>query len=98
MGRFDVTVGEMANGESMPPGSRGIMEHACVNLTAGGARGAFQLLKGLKEMDLNGDGKVTLSGFKTAVREAGLGLKEADICIIFQVNGRGECRMCSTHA
>lgn len=69
----------------MPPGILGLLERARGSLATGSMRAAFQLLKGFREEDRRGNGKVTLSGFKKAVGGSLLGLKEAEQRIIFQV-------------
>lgn len=69
----------------MPPGVLGLLERARGSLAAGGMRAAFQLLKGFREGDRSGKGKVTLSGFKKAVGVSLPGLKEAEMRILFQV-------------
>ncbi|CAN0325955.1 unnamed protein product, partial [Ectocarpus sp. 8 AP-2014] len=70
----------------LSPGVLGLLARARGSLASGGMRAAFQLLKGFREEDQGGDGKVTLSGFKKAIGGAalGLGLKEAEMRIIFQ--------------
>lgn len=68
-----------------PAGILALLGRARHSLVAGGLRGAFRLLKGFREADRQGGGRVTLSGFKTVVGEAGLGLKEAEMRILFQV-------------
>lgn len=74
----------------LSPGVLGLLARARGSLASGGMRAAFQLLKGFREEDRGGDGKVTLSGFKKAIAGAalGLGLKEAEMRIIFQVQKR----------
>ncbi|CAM9380713.1 unnamed protein product, partial [Ectocarpus sp. 12 AP-2014] len=70
----------------LSPGVLGLLARARGSLASGGMRAAFQLLKGFREEDKGGDGKVTLSGLKKAIGGAalGLGLKEAEMRIIFQ--------------
>lgn len=68
-----------------PAGILGLLERARDNLVTGGLRGAFRLLKGFREEDREGTGNVTLSGFKAVVGEAGLGLGEAEMRILFHV-------------
>ena len=68
-----------------PAGILGLLGRARDSLVAGGLRGAFRLLKGFREEDRGGNGKVTLSGFKAVVGEAGLGLEESEMRILFQV-------------
>lgn len=70
---------------AMPPGILGLLERARGSLAAGGMRAAFELLKGFREEDRRANGKVTLSGFKTAMGGSSLGLKEAEMRIVFQV-------------
>lgn len=76
-----------ATAARLSPGVLGLLARARGSLASGGMRAAFQLLKGFREEDQGGDGKVTLSGFKKAIGGAalGLGLKEAEMRIIFQV-------------
>lgn len=69
----------------VPPGVLGLLGRAHGSLTTGGLRGAFRLLKGFRQADQMGNGKVTLSGFKAAVGGAGMGLMEAEMRIIFEV-------------
>lgn len=85
-GRAAPRVGDASGTATMCPGVRCLLDRARGSLAAGGVTGAFRLLKGLREMDENGNGKVTLSGFKKAVGDAGLGLKEAEMRIVFEVN------------
>lgn len=82
--RRDARVG--GTGIAIPMGVLGLLWRAHTSLTAGGVRGAFRVLKGFREEDRTGDGKVSLSGFKTAVGGAQLGLKEPEMRIIFQVH------------
>lgn len=70
----------------MCPGVRCLLDRTRDNLATRGVSGAFQLLKGLRQMDERGNGKVALSGFKKAVGAADLGLKEAEMRILFEVN------------
>lgn len=70
---------------TVPSGVLGLLGRARSSLATRGMRAAFQLLKGFREEDRRGNGKVTLSGFKKAVGEAALGLKEPEMRIIFEV-------------
>ena len=71
---------------AMPPGILSLLERARGSLATGGMRAAFQLLRGFREEDRRGNGKVTLSGFKKAMGGSSLGLKEAEMRIVFQVS------------
>lgn len=73
---------------TVPSGVLGLLRRARFNLASGGMRAAFQLLKSFREADRMGNGKVTLSGFKKAIGEAALGLKEPEMRIIFEVTCR----------
>lgn len=73
---------------NVPPGILGIIGRARSNLVSGGMCAAFQLLKGLRAGDQAGNGNVTLSAFKTALSGTALGLKEAEMRILFQVSPR----------
>lgn len=70
---------------NVPPGILGILRRVQSSLAARGMRAAFQLLKGFRKGDQEGNGKVNLSAFKEAVGGAALGLKEAEMRIVFQV-------------
>lgn len=70
---------------AVPSGVLGLLGRARGNLATRGMRAAFQLLKSFREEDRRGKGMVTLSGFKKAVGEAALGLKEPEMRIIFEV-------------
>ncbi len=70
---------------TVPPGVLGLLERVRDRLATRGMRAAFQLLKGFREEDRRGSGQVSLSGFKKAVGGAALGLKEAEMRIVFQV-------------
>lgn len=70
---------------AMPPGVLSLLERVRGRLATRGMRAAFQLLKGFREEDRRGSGQVSLSGFKKAVGGAALGLKEAEMRIVFQV-------------
>lgn len=70
---------------SIPAGVSALLERARGSLAVGGVRDAFRLLKGFREEDQRGDGKVSLAGLKAAVGGAGFGLNEAETRIIFQV-------------
>lgn len=72
-------------GNSIPAGVAGLLERARGSLAVGGVRDAFRLLKGFREEDHGGDGKVSLTGFKAAIGGARFGLNETEIRIIFQV-------------
>ena len=74
-----------ATGLTVPPGVLGLLERVRGRLATRGMRAAFQLLKGFREEDRKGSGQVSLAGFKKAVGEAALGLKEAEMRIVFQV-------------
>lgn len=69
---------------NISPGILGILRRVRNSLAAGGMRAAFQLLRGFREGDQQGNGKVKLSAFKKAVGGAALGLKEAEMRIVFQ--------------
>lgn len=84
--RLDSRGDDAAGATAAPPGVRCLLDRARVSLAGGGVMGPFRLLKGLREMDQNGDGTVTLSGFQKAVRDAGLGLKDEEIGIVFEVS------------
>ncbi|CAM9751248.1 unnamed protein product, partial [Hapterophycus canaliculatus] len=74
---------------NVPPGIIGILRRVRSSLAAGGMRAAFQLLKDFRKGDQEGNGKVELSAFKKAVGGASLGLKEAEMRIVFQHFDRG---------
>jgi len=70
---------------AVPPGVLNLLERVRGRLAARGMRAAFQLLRGFREEDRKGSGQVSLSGFKKAVGGTELGLKEAEMRIVFQV-------------
>lgn len=71
---------------SIPPGILAILDRARGNLSARGVRGVSLLLKALRKEDRTGQGTIKLSGFKTAAVSAGLGLKEKEMRILFEVS------------
>lgn len=80
---------------AIPPGILGLLKRARGSLAIGGMRAAFQLLKSFREEDRKRTGEVTLSGFKEAIGGSSLGLKEAEMRIIFQVRFSQKARSCS---
>lgn len=77
--------GPAATRLAMPPGVLGLLARARGSLATAGMRTAFQLLKGFREEDRRGNGKVPLSGFKKAIGGSLPGFKEAEMRILFQV-------------
>lgn len=71
---------------SIPPGIIAILDRARGNLSARGVRGVSLLLKAFRKEDRRGKGMIKLSGFKTAAGSAGLGLKEKEMRILFEVS------------
>lgn len=71
---------------SIPPGILAVLDRARGNLSARGVRGVSLLLKAFRKEDRTGKGMIKLSGFKTAAGSAGLGLKEKEMRILFEVS------------
>ncbi|CAM9395475.1 unnamed protein product [Scytosiphon promiscuus] len=80
----DIARAATSTRSNIPPGILGILRRVRSSLASGGMRAAFALLKGFREGDQEGNGKVKLAAFKKAVSGAARGLKEAEMRIIFQ--------------